>query len=114
MNTTARLSAADRNRSLARLRSLTVGTTVLSVAAVGGFGALAGFSHPGATAAASTTTTGYAVAADSTTSAVSNAGSDTSSSTSSSTGSTSGLQAVQVPATTSSGTAQVTTGGSGR
>jgi len=43
------LSPADRDRALARLRTMTIATTLAGVAAVGGFGTIAAASYRGAT-----------------------------------------------------------------
>src|ERR1700675_4224989 len=60
MNATPRRSPADRDHAIARLRHLTIGTTIASVAAVGAFGAVAALSYSGGisniTTAAVTTT----------------------------------------------------------
>lgn len=47
MNTATRLTTDDRNRAIARLRTLTTGTAIASVAAVAGFGLLAALTNPG-------------------------------------------------------------------
>ena len=66
MKTAARRSPADRDRAVARLRALTIGSSIASIAALGGFGAMAALSYHGpstdittaaVTAAGSTTTT---------------------------------------------------------
>jgi hypothetical protein len=41
MNVTSRRSPDDRDRAVARLRAITIGTSIASVAAVGGFGIVA-------------------------------------------------------------------------
>lgn len=64
MKTATRRSPADRDRAVARLRALTIGTSIASIAAVGGFGAVAAQSYGGAST-------------DITTAAVTNAGSTT-------------------------------------
>ncbi len=48
MKTAARRSPTDRDRAVRRLRTITVGAGLVSVVAVGGFGALAALSHDGA------------------------------------------------------------------
>ena len=65
MKTAVRRSPADRDRAVARLRAITIGTGIAGVAAVGGFGALAAASYDGGstdvtTAAITTTATGGA------------------------------------------------------
>ncbi len=54
MNGTTRHSAAARTRAFVRLRSITIGTTVMGLAGVAGFGTIAAISYSGnpATAAA--------------------------------------------------------------
>jgi hypothetical protein len=107
MKATPRRSPADRDRAISRLRSITVGTTIASVAAVGAFGAVAAMSYTGTSAdvttAAVTTTT-------STGAGTSNSSTTTSTSTSSSTS----LQATAAPTTTTTTTsgAHATSGGS--
>jgi hypothetical protein len=106
MKTSARRSPADRDRAVARLRILTIGTGIASVAAVGGFGAMAALSYDGTSGGTATTAI---VTADggSTTSATMTA-------PSTSTTTTSGSSAVQATAapTAASGTAHATTGSS--
>ena len=109
MNATSRRNPADRDRGVARLRLLTIGTSVASVVAVGAFGAVAALSYSGGsndvtTAAVTTTTTTKTSGA---------ATSDSSTSTSTSTS----LQATATPTptqttTTTTGTAHATSGGS--
>lgn len=60
MQKASRLTAAQRNRALGRLRNFTVGTALASAAATGAFGYLAVATNPGTQvtdAAAITTTT---------------------------------------------------------
>jgi hypothetical protein len=47
MNAAHRTTPADRNRAVTRLRTLTIGTTIAGLAAVGGFGTLAAVSYSG-------------------------------------------------------------------
>ena len=47
MNAAKPTTPADRNRAVARLRTLTIGTTIAGLAAVGGFGTLAAVSYSG-------------------------------------------------------------------
>ncbi len=47
MNGTTRHSAAARTRALDRLRSITIGTTVMGLAGVAGFGTIAAISYSG-------------------------------------------------------------------
>jgi hypothetical protein len=96
MNATSRRAVADRDRAIARLRTLTLGTTIASIAAVGAFGAVAAVSYSG-------------TASDVTTAAATNGNSSTATPTTS--GST-GLQATPVPTTTTAGSGHATSGGS--
>ena len=66
MKSATRRSPADRDRAVARLRALTIGSSIASIAAVGGFEAMAALSYGGTstdistaavTTAGSTTTT---------------------------------------------------------
>ncbi len=100
MKTAQRLSPAQRNRAIERLRVLTAGATFVGVSATVGFSWVAAMSNPGtqASAAVSTTSTG------STTSTTSNA-----SSTSSSTGSSLGTTII---GTGTSGRSHAASGGS--
>src|SRR5882672_5577548 len=47
MKSATRRSPADRDRAVARLRTLTIGSSIASVAAIGGFGAMAALSYDG-------------------------------------------------------------------
>jgi hypothetical protein len=71
MKTAARRSPGDRDRAIARLRALTIGSSIAGIAAVGGFGALAAASYDGSatgiTTAAVTTDTSTADGGTSTT-----------------------------------------------
>ena len=77
MKTATRRSPANRDRAVARLRAITIGSSIASIAAVGGFGAVAALSYGGAmtdittaavtTAGSTTTTDGGTSTADSTT-----------------------------------------------
>jgi len=49
MNGATRRSPTDRDRAVARLRAITLGTGLAGVAAIGGFGAIAGASYDGST-----------------------------------------------------------------
>ena len=51
MNHTRPISPADRDRAVARLRSITAATTLAGIAAVGGFGTVAWVSYDGAATA---------------------------------------------------------------
>ena len=106
MKTAARRTPADRDRAVARLRTMTIGTGIAGVLAVGGFGAIAAASYDGtsgdATTAALVTTD--AATTTSTTSA-------TSTSTSTTTTSTTATQATAAP-TAATGSAHAATGSS--
>lgn len=106
MKTTARRSPADRDRAVARLRSLTIGTSIASLAAVGGFGAMAALSYDG-------TSGGITTAAVTTDNATSTTGTTTTSSTttSSTTGGTTPVQETAAP-TATTGAAHAATGSS--
>jgi hypothetical protein len=47
MKTAKRMTPADRTRAVARLRSMTIGTTLAGLAAVGAFGSVAALSYSG-------------------------------------------------------------------
>jgi hypothetical protein len=104
MNATSRRSPGDRDRAVARLRAITIGTSIAIVAAVGAFGVVAAQSYSGGssdvTTAAATSTTG------------------TSTTTSTSTGTSEGIQATAAPTataattTTTTGSSHASTGGS--
>jgi hypothetical protein len=101
-----RPSPTQRDLALSRLHQLTAGMTVAGLAAVGGLGYLAALHNSGTAAAvASTTTTNSASTTDDATSSASGTSADSSSTTSD-------LQASSVGITSSSGSGQVTTGGS--
>jgi hypothetical protein len=95
MKTATLRSPADRDRAVARLRALTIGTSIASIAAVGGFGAMAAQSYAGAST-------------DITTAAVTTTGSTTTDSTSTTTTTT---QATAAP-TATTGTAHAVTASS--
>ena len=103
MKTTARRSPADRDRAVARLRALTIGFSIVSTAAVGGFGALAALSYDGSSTAITT-------AAIVTTNTSTTSGSSTTP-TSRTTGGATSIQATAAP-TTTAGTAHVASGSS--
>ncbi len=120
VNTASRLSAADRDRALARLRSLTIGTTLASVAAVGAFGMsgprqswghLARLDDSGATTTG-TSSSGSSSSGSSSNGSSSNGSSSTSNDTSTQSSGGSTLKAAPTPATTTRHHGQVTTGGS--
>ncbi len=90
MKTAQRLTPADRNRAVERLRVLTAGATFLGISATVGFSWLAASSNPGTQASASTTTTTTnASSSVSGTSSIPTSNGTSSSSSSSSLGSTS-------------------------
>jgi hypothetical protein len=105
-----RLSPADRDRAVGRLRALTIGTTVAGVAAVGGFGSIAALSNHGVATGDVVTA---AVTAETTTAAAMSGASTAAAA------SPTAATATQAPATTSApavssttGAADATTGGS--
>lgn len=108
MKTAARRSPIDRDRAVGRLRALTIGSSIASIAAVGGFGALAAASYDGSstgiTTAAVTTGTSTTSTGTSTTTT------DTTTNPSTATGTTT-TQATAAP-TTTTGTAHAATGSS--
>ena len=122
MKTAARLTVVERDRALGRLRRLTVGTTIASVAALGGFSMVAAATNPGAAGgqtavAAESTTTGTlttdtATQAGSTTSPAGTASTDSTATTDSAATAAPSLQPAATSAATTSRNAQVTTGGS--
>jgi hypothetical protein len=103
MKTAARRSSGDRDRAVARLRALTIGSSIAGIAAVGGFGALAAVSYDGAS---TDVTTAAIVSSD-----MSSSTSDTSTTTSSGRTSTTTTQATAAP-TATTGTAHAATGSS--
>jgi len=111
MKTVARRSSADRDRAVARLRALTIGSSIASIAAVGGFGAMAALSYHGTSAeikTAAVTTAGSTTTTDggtSTTTGAATTGSTTTNSTATTT------QATAAP-TATTGTAHAVTAGS--
>jgi len=100
MKTAARRSPADRDRAIARLRTLTIGTSIAGLAAVGGFGAIAAMSYDGS--ATDITTAAVVTADDGTTDAAA---------TTTTTISTTTVQATVAP-TATTGTAHAATGSS--
>src|SRR3954451_8166476 len=107
MKTAARRSPGDRDRAIARLRALTIGSSIAGVAAVGGFGALAAASYDGST-------TGITTAAVTSDTSATGAGTSTTTSdttTSISTTTTATTQATAAP-TTTTGPAHAATGSS--
>jgi len=107
MKTAARRSPADRDRAVARLRALTIGSSIASIAAVGGFGAVAALSHDGT----STDVTTAAIVSTDTTTATTGTSSTTGGSTSTTTTPGTTTQATAAP-TTTTGTAHAPTGSS--
>ena len=111
MKPTKRISAAERNRAVRRLRSITVGTALAAIAASGAFAGIAAASWSGNPTAdvvpADSTGTDTTTTTDDTTTT------DTSSSTT--TGqptATPTIRPAATPATTTTSGGQVTTGGS--
>jgi hypothetical protein len=115
MTTAARRSPADRDRAVARLRALTLGTSLASLVAVGGFGALAALSYDGTSG---DIVTAVAVTTDNatTTAGISTTGTSTTTDTTTTTnaGATTGTASVQATAapTVATGTAHAATGSS--
>ncbi len=111
MQKATRLTAAQRNRALGRLRSFTVGTALASAAATGAFGYLAVTTNPGTQV--TDTTSGTTTTADSQSTTTSDSGSGTTSSTATTSPvATPGLQSSTSGITTTRHRAHVTTGGS--
>jgi hypothetical protein len=107
MNGASRHGSADRDRAVARLRTITIGTGLAGVVAVGGFGAIAAASYDGAS-----TTDGALTAAVTTDSAaVTATPSATSTDTSTTSASSSGLSTTTAP-TTTTGSPHAVTGSS--
>src|SRR5712692_3131729 len=111
MNGTSRPSADARARALARLRNLTIGTAVASLAGVAGFGAIAAWTYSGtqqaqvASAGSGTTNATGTDPSGSTTTTT------TTTTTTATTTTSSSLQATATPTPTRA-PAQVTTGSS--
>jgi hypothetical protein len=116
MKTAARLTIAERDRALGRLRALTVGTTLASLTALGGFSIVAAATNPGSTGGQTAVAGESAISGTLTTDATTSARSTTTSTTTTTTGSTAtpapSLQPAATSAATTSRSAQVTTGGS--
>ena len=121
MDTTTPKRTDDRTRALRRLRNVTIGTTLASIAATTGIGLVAANTHPGTTAttapvSATTSTTGSTGSTNTTGSTSTTTGTSTTNGTSSSTSSTSTATPSPTTSTSgvssSSGRAQVSTGGS--
>jgi len=107
MKTAQRLTPADRNRAIERLRVLTAGATILGVSATIGFSWLAALSHPGVQVSASTTgttTTG--------TTTIDGTGSVSNTSTSNNTFSGGTFGSTSIGNVFGGGTAHISTGGS--
>jgi hypothetical protein len=100
MKTAQRLTPAQRNRAIERLRVLTAGATFVGVSATVGFSWVAAMSNPGTQASAAVSTTN-----SSTTSSTTTSGTSSSSSTSSTLGTT-------TIGSTTSGRAHASGGGS--
>jgi len=88
MKTAQRLTPADRNRAIDRLRALTAGATFLGVSATVGFSWVAAASNPGTQAASAAGNTDSSTSTTSTSSSTSSESSSSSSSSSSNLGST--------------------------
>lgn len=107
MQKATRLTAAQRNRALGRLRSFTVGTALASAAATGAFGYLAVVTNPGTQVTDTTSTT---TTADSQSTSTNNSASGAVTTTNPT--ATPGLQSSTSGVTTTRHRAHVTTGGS--
>jgi acetyl/propionyl-CoA carboxylase alpha subunit len=110
MTTAARRTPADRDHAVARLRTMTIGTGIAGVLAVGAFGALAAASDDGTsgdvtTAALATTDTSTSTTSGTTTDAA------TTSTTTSTDSTTTTTQATTAP-TAATGSAHAATGSS--
>ncbi len=105
MNRAARRSPADRDRAVGRLRTITIGTGLAGVVAVGGFGAMAAASFDG------TSADDGAITAAVTTTAAGSTSTTPTTSTTSSTSSSTGLSTTTAP-TPSAGSAHASTGSS--
>jgi len=103
MNAANRSTPADRNRAVARLRALTIGTTIAGVAAVGAFGTLAAVSYSGHATGATADVDG------STTSVSSGTSSSSTSSSSNSSGASTTATATATPTATAAPTIQPAT-----
>jgi len=113
MNPSARpQTSRNRDRALARIRSITTTTAVAATVATAGFGTLAAFTYSGAStdatnATGNDTTVVAGIASDGTTTFTQPAVTSNRS-----TSSITGLQAAPTPVTTTHHTARVTSGGS--
>jgi hypothetical protein len=104
MNAANRITPADRNRAVARLRALTIGTTIAGVAAAGAFGTLAAVSYSGH-ATGATADVGGSTTSDS-------SGTTTSASKTATPTATPTIQPATTTITTTTGGGQVSSGGS--
>jgi len=116
MKTTIPRSPADRDRAVARLRAITIGSTLAGFAAVGGFGAMAAASYHGTptdvtTAALTGSTATGGSAATTTDPSSTTATTATTATTGSAATGTSSARATAAP-TATTGTAHVSTGSS--
>jgi hypothetical protein len=117
MNAAKRTTPADRNRAVARLRRLTIGTTIAGLAAVGGFGTLAAVSYSGhstgttADVQATTTTDGTSTGSSTTTGSGTTGTMATPTATVAATA-TPTIQPATTTITTTTGGGQVSSGGS--
>jgi hypothetical protein len=102
MKSAIRLTPADRDRAMDRLRNLTIGTAVASFLAVAGLGTVAAATHPGS----SNDDAGR------TTAALSDDAADETTTTTTTTTSNSSLKATTTSPSTTSGKAHVSTGSS--
>ena len=105
MKTAARRSPAERDRAVGRLRALTIGSSIASIAAVGGFGTMAALSYHGTS---TDITTAAVIAAGSTT--TTDGGTSTTTGTTTTNSTTTTTQATAAPTATTSSAHAVTAG----
>jgi hypothetical protein len=116
MNSAERRSPADRDRAVTRLRTITIGTGLAGVVAVGGFGAIAALSDDGTGTSegvitAAVTTDAGATTSTTSTSTGTTSATSTAATTSTSNSTSSSLSSTTTPVTTT-GTAHASTGSS--
>ncbi|HEY8871147.1 MAG TPA: hypothetical protein VIM30_17390 [Candidatus Limnocylindrales bacterium] len=111
MNTSARpTTTGARDRALARLRTITVGTALAGVAATGAFGSAAAMTYSGHSGGTlNVATTANSTAPTTTANPTTN---ETTATQSTNSSSSSSLQSASKAATSTSGSGQITTGGS--
>lgn len=102
MKSAIRLTPADRNRAMGRLRTITIGSSIASLVAVAGFGTVAAATNPGSADDDS----------GGTTAALSDDSSDTTTTTTTTTTGSFSLKATTTTPSRTSGKAHVSTGSS--